>query len=68
MRAHLMVQNKRGEILVDGAVEDFAVTRGQVSWITRRTQGDTREDHEHELSIHDVAAISWAVYLPGREG
>jgi hypothetical protein len=62
MRAHLLVVNKRGETLIDGAVEDFNFQGEWIHWVTTRVLGEQREEHEHELAASEISHLSWAVY------
>lgn len=55
MRAHLLVENRRGEILVDEDVFDIQVAN-MVSWVTGDRRG-APDSHEHEVSLSDLERI-----------
>lgn len=63
MRAHLLVVNRRGETLIDGAVTNFRLHDGSIHWTTTRFLGEEREEHEHELGLNEVEHFSWARYV-----
>lgn len=57
MRAHLLIENTRDEIVLDEDVNDVRVDHAWVQWKIWRTLADKRIPEEHEFRLDDAKRV-----------